>query len=97
MQRRAGSDQGLRPQRHRVGDLHGQVTVGQRPQLGPRRRAQHLPRTRLGKAQIRVTIPLHSLHSLTDRIGHGVLDDGTEISPTLARMLACEAGIIPAI
>ena len=47
-----------------------------------------------GKAQIRVTIPLHSL---TDRIGHGVLDDGTEISPTLARMLACDAGIIPAV
>ncbi|MDQ3055775.1 MAG: HNH endonuclease [Actinomycetota bacterium] len=26
-----------------------------------------------------------------------MLDDGTEISPTLARMLACDAGIIPAI
>ena len=34
-----------------------------------------------GKAQIRVTIPMASL---TERIGHGVLDDGTEISPTLA-------------
>ena len=60
------------------------------------RRQLHHPTTSGdgGKAQIRVTIPLHSL---TDRIGHGVLDDGTEISPTLARMLACEAGIIPAI
>ena len=61
------------------------------------RRQLHHPATSCGdggKAQIRVTIPLTSL---TDRIGHGVLDDGTEISPTLARMLACDAGIIPAI
>ncbi len=47
-----------------------------------------------GKAQIRVTIPLASLR---DRGGCGVLDDGTEISPTLARVLACDAGIIPAV
>jgi len=47
-----------------------------------------------GKAQIRVTIPLACL---IDRVGHGVLDSGTEISPTLARMLACDAAIIPAV
>lgn len=47
-----------------------------------------------GKAQVRVTIPLASL---ADRTGHGLLDDGTEISPTLARMLACDAGLIPAV
>ena len=47
-----------------------------------------------GKAQIRVTIPLASL---TGRTGYGVLDDGTQISPTLARMLACDAAIIPAV
>jgi len=47
------------------------------------RRSLHHPATTSGdggKAQIRVTIPLTSL---TVRIGVGVLDDGTEISPTL--------------
>ncbi|MGI8628226.1 MAG: DUF222 domain-containing protein [Geodermatophilaceae bacterium] len=61
------------------------------------RRGLHHPATGSGdggKAQIRVTIPLQSL---IDRVGHGVLDDGSQISPTLARMLACDAGIIPAI
>jgi len=47
-----------------------------------------------GKAQIRVTIPLAFL---TGRTGYGLLDDGTQISPTLARMLACDAGLIPAV
>jgi len=61
------------------------------------RRALHHPATTTGdggKAQIRVTIPLTSL---TDRTGVGVLDDGSEISPTLARVLACDAAIIPAV
>ncbi|MDQ3734396.1 MAG: HNH endonuclease [Actinomycetota bacterium] len=61
------------------------------------RRQLHHPATSSGdggKAQIRVTIPLQCL---TDRIGVGVLDEGTQISPTLARMLACDAGIIPAV
>ncbi len=26
-----------------------------------------------------------------------MLDDGSEISPTLARVLACDAGLIPAV
>jgi len=59
------------------------------------RRHLHHPATTSGdgeKAQIRVTIPLRSL---TGRVGVVVLDDGTQISPTLARMLACDAGIIP--
>ncbi|MBA3409762.1 MAG: DUF222 domain-containing protein [Geodermatophilaceae bacterium] len=47
-----------------------------------------------GKVQIRVPSPCNHL---ADRIGVGVLDDGAEISPTLARMLACDAGIIPAV
>jgi len=61
------------------------------------RRQLHHPATSSGdggKAQVRVTIPLQSL---TDRVGAGVLDDGSEISPTLARVLACDAGIIPAV
>ncbi|MDQ3505064.1 MAG: HNH endonuclease [Actinomycetota bacterium] len=61
------------------------------------RRGLHHPATGSGdggKAQIRVTIPLASL---TGRTGYGVLDDGTQISPTLARMLACDAAIIPAV
>ncbi len=61
------------------------------------RRGLHHPLTTSGdggKAQIRVTIPLTSLST---RTGYGLLDGGTEISPTLARMLACDAGIIPAV
>jgi hypothetical protein len=61
-----------------------------------RRQLQH-PATTSGdggKTQIRVTI---GLHSLIDRTGVGVLDSGAEISPTLARMLACDAAIIPAV
>ncbi len=60
------------------------------------RRDLHHPATASegGKAQVRVTIPLTTL---TVRTGYGVLDDGTQISPTLARMLACDAGVIPAV
>jgi hypothetical protein len=61
------------------------------------RRSLHHPTTSSGdggKAQIRVTIPLACL---TERVGLGLLDDGSEISPTLARMLACDAAIIPAV
>jgi hypothetical protein len=47
-----------------------------------------------GKAQIRVTIPLACL---TERVSLGLLDDGSEISPTLARMLASDAAIIPVV
>ena len=59
------------------------------------RRSLHHPTTSSGdggKAQIRVTIPLACL---TERVGLGLLDDGSEISPTLARMLACDAAITP--
>lgn len=61
------------------------------------RRQLHHPATSSGdggKTQIRVTIPLASL---IDRIGHGTLDSGAEISPTLARMLACDGALIPAV
>ncbi len=61
------------------------------------RRHLHHPATTSGdggKAQIRVTIPLQSL---IDRTGVATLDSGAEISPTLARMLACDAAIIPAV
>lgn len=61
------------------------------------RRHLHHPATSSGdggKAQIRITIPLASL---TDRVGYGLLDDGTHISPSLARRLACDAAIIPAV
>lgn len=61
------------------------------------RRHLHSPATTSGdggKAQIRVTIPLASL---VYRVGYGMLDDGLAISPTLARMLACDAALIPAV
>jgi hypothetical protein len=41
-----------------------------------------------------VTVPLTTL---TDRVGAGVLDDGTPISPAAARRLACDAAVLPAV
>ncbi len=41
-----------------------------------------------------VTVPLTTL---TDRVGAGVLDDGTPISSAAARRLACDAAVLPAV
>jgi hypothetical protein len=53
-----------------------------------------LPRHGGDPVQVTVTIPIQALQS---RVGHATLDDGTPLSPSAARRLACEAGIIPAV
>ncbi len=46
------------------------------------------------RPQVAVTIPLRTL---TDRVGHAVLDTGEILSPTAARILACDCTVVPAV
>ena len=57
--------------------------------------ADRLPRTGGVNATVVVTIDLDTLLGRLEQAG--VLDTGERISPQLARRLACEAGIIPAV
>src|SRR5918993_1713894 len=53
-----------------------------------------LPATGGDRPLVVVTVPVRTL---TDRVGAGVLDDGTPISPAAARRLACDAAVLPAV
>ncbi len=46
------------------------------------------------RPQVVVTVPLRTL---TEQLGHATLDDGAILSPTAARILACDCQIIPAV
>jgi hypothetical protein len=46
------------------------------------------------RPQMVVTVPLSML---TDAIGAATLEDGTPISPSAARLIACDARIVPAV
>src|SRR6478735_322691 len=64
-------------------------------QLITRYPIKHLPKTGGINATLIVTITEDSLLGRLDQAG--LLDTGERISPALARRLACEAGIIPAV
>jgi len=46
------------------------------------------------RPQVVVTVPLRTL---TERLGHATVDDGGILSPTAARILACDCQLIPAV
>lgn len=56
--------------------------------------ADDLPETGGARPHVAVTLPLRAL---TEGLGHARLDTGDILSPTAARMMACDCQLIPAV